>query len=262
MTVKRYLGWVAVILLASKAPAWAHDRKESDDPLRDAAAALESRNYEQAIAKYTQGIAQIYCARGCAYAAKGDCDKAVADFTEAIRLEPQDAMAYYCRGNVYEKKGDHEKAIVDYTQAIRLDPQFIGAYVNRANAYESVGEYQKAVADHKQAIRIDPESWIPYHNLGWLLATCPKDEVRDGKKALELAKKACELDGWKDPWRLDTLAAAYAETGDFKEATKWVKEAVELGKDLPKERVEELRERLKLYQDGKPYRQKAPAGQR
>lgn len=257
--------WAALILLAPSL-ALAQERKESDDPIREAADALEGGKYDQAIAKFTEGIARAYRARGIAHAAKGDLDKALADYNESIRLNAEDPIAYYNRGNVYKEKGSTEKAIADYSEAIRLDRQFMMAYGNRANVYKNIGNYDKAVADYNQAIRIDPGTWINYDNLAWLLATCPKKDVRSGKKAVELARKACDLDSWKNAWRLDTLAAAYAEAGDFKEAVKWAKEAVNFGTDYPKKKLEEIQTRLKLYEAGKPYREtpravNPPAGQ-
>ena len=59
---------------------------------------------------------------GAAYGNKGEYDRAISDFTEAIRLDPKLASAYYNRGIAYENKGEHDKAIADYTEAIRLEP--------------------------------------------------------------------------------------------------------------------------------------------
>ena len=121
---------------------------------------------------------------------KGDYDKAIADYTEAIRLNPKLAEAYYSRGFAYGKKGDYDKAIADYTEAIRLDPKYAEAYYNRGVAYATratttrrlpttprpsgwtrnmprriatgalptgEGRYDKAIADYTEAIRLNPE---------------------------------------------------------------------------------------------------------
>jgi TPR repeat protein len=89
--------------------------------------------------------------------------------------------------------------------------------------------------------------------LAWILATCPKDDLRDGKKALEYAMKACELNEWKIAFDLSTLAATHAECGDFKAAVKWQKKAIELGFE-DQEDAEKARKELKLYEEGKPFR--------
>jgi tetratricopeptide (TPR) repeat protein len=83
------------------------------------------------------------------------------------------------------------------------------------------------------------------------LATSPNAKRRDGKTAIEFATKACELTSWKDPAYLDTLSAAYAESGDFDAAVKWQTKAIEL---LTNEGEKDAyRTRLKLYQERKPY---------
>jgi len=88
-----------------------------------------------------------------------------------------------------------------------------------------------------------------------LQATFPDAEFRDGAKAVENATKACELTTWKNAWFVNTLAAAYAEAGDFNSAVKWQKKAIDL---LDKASCSgypvDFEARLKLYQSGKPYR--------
>jgi tetratricopeptide (TPR) repeat protein len=129
-------------------------------------------------------------------------------------------------------------------------------YFNRANIYLAQKEYDKAIADYTEAIRLDPNDARPYERLAWVLATTPRNELRKGKKAVEYATKACELTEWKNPDYLATLSAAYAELGDFKEAIKWQAEVCEYP-ELEKNKGEEFRHRLKMFQEGKPYREKS-----
>ena len=91
-------------------------------------------------------------------------------------------------------------------------------------------------------------------DLAWLYATCPDGKYRDGKKAVALASKACEMTDWKGGCSLAALAAAYAESGNFEKAVKYQKQALE-DKTSSEELVESRRERLKLYEQKHPYRQ-------
>jgi tetratricopeptide (TPR) repeat protein len=99
---------------------------------------------------------------------KDEHDKAIADYTEAIRLDPKNALAYYHRGVAYGNKGEHDKAIADCTEAIRLTPDYsIGsaimkgfAYRMRTSAYVSKAQYDKAFADYCEAVRDEHIFWI------------------------------------------------------------------------------------------------------
>ncbi len=97
-------------------------------------------------------------------------------------------------------------------------------------------------------MRILTTHWVGYRR------PVPEERLRDGKKAIELATRACELSEWKEAYKLGTLAAAYAEVGEFDKAIEWQEKANRLFTDAEDKKKGE--ERLKLYKDKKPYRDK------
>ena len=117
----------------------------------------------------------------------------------------------YQRGTAALDRKDYDTAIAEFTESIRLDREASGAYQNRGLAYHHKKEYATAGADYTEAMRLDPNDSDAHSNLAWLLATCPKAEFRDGKRAVELATRACKLSDWKDANHMENLAAAYAE---------------------------------------------------
>jgi tetratricopeptide (TPR) repeat protein len=141
-----------------------------------AIAAFGRKEYDKAIADYTQAIridpkfATAYSNRASAYGMKGDYDKAIADYTKAIELNPDIRDIYYNRGNAYFDKGDNDKAMADYNQAIRINPNLAPnlalAYVNRGLAYEAKGDHDRAIAIYNQAMQLHPNTAEAYGNRG------------------------------------------------------------------------------------------------
>jgi tetratricopeptide (TPR) repeat protein len=110
--------------------------------------------------------AKLFNNRACAYIAYGEYDKAIADWSEAIRLEPKNVSFLGSRGGVYaKKKGDYAKAIADYTEIIRLAPASSNAFKKRGDAYQALGQYDKAAADHEEAAMLEQEFKKKYPDL-------------------------------------------------------------------------------------------------
>lgn len=215
-------------------------------------------DYEQAIADYTEAIrlnpkyASAFYNRGNSWRARRDNDRAIADYTEAIRLNPKYAAAYNNRGNGWHDKRDYDRAIADYTEAIRLNAGYASAYYNRGNSWSEKRDYERAIADYNEAIRLNPGHINAHGGLAWLLATSAAPGVRNARRAVELAQKAVELSNSKDADKLDTLAAALAAAGNFKEAVRRQEQALAFP-EFERTHGKGASRRLELYRQGKPY---------
>ena len=209
--------------------------------------------------------ADAYCERGQAWCLKGELDKAIADYSRALRLDPNHIKGYNRRASAWSERGEYDKAIADCNQALRLRPDDAEGYHNRGKVRSDKGEYDKAIADFVEAVRLKPNYAEAYKDLAWLQATCPDDRYRRGKEAVTNAKRACQTRGTNPTeWRhfIQTLAAAYAEDGQFDEAVESQKKAIQMAAtsgDAAETAKAELRSMLELYNQGKPYRYREPA---
>jgi len=187
--------------------------------------------------------------RGNSWRAKGDLDRAIADFDAALSVDPRSTAALANRASAKVAKADFEQAIDDANRAIEIDPKLAAAFVIRGNARRGA-QPEAAIADYLHAAEIDPKLASAYNQLAWLLATAEAPAVRDGRRAVESALKACELSEWKNAVFIDTLAAANARAGDFDNAVKWQKKAME---DPKRASDDKAAQRLHLYEEGKAW---------
>jgi serine/threonine-protein kinase len=175
----------------------------------------------------------------------------------AIGINPNDDWAYCYRGLALLHKPDLPGAVAAFERAIDLDPGRFQANHGLGQALQQQGRYAEAEQAYLGAIKALP-GWPPAcDSLARLLATCPDDKTRDGKRAVEYATMACELTGWKDPACLDTLAAACAEAGQFEEAVRHQTRALE-DPALKDDFRRVARQRLELYRQMKPFHDQGP----
>ena len=213
---------------------------------------------------------------------------AIAHYEKALRIQPDYTMAHYNLAETLEQVGRVSEAIEHYQQALRISPGFAEAHYNLATALLAMGNGQEAakhlerfvelnpdsaqaqyclaeasnqtgrsreaIGHYEQALQLQPGFADAYNNLAWLLATHTPAEGGDAVRAVGLAQRACELTGDRRAGYLDTLAAAYAAAGQFREAVATAQEAVELARAAGRPKLAgEVEARLELYRSGRAY---------
>lgn len=188
--------------------------------------------------------------RGWVLYKQGKYAEAMFDLNRAITYAPRLPLAYNNRAVCFVELGEFEKAVKDYTESLELSGENPLVYANRGVAYEGLGDFAKAKKDYQQAEEIGGSVSEIANTVAWFYATCPSDNYRDGEKAIEMVTKACEAADWEDASFIDTLAAAYAEQGEFEAAVKYANQAVEL---VDGDKQGEYKKRLELFEAEKPY---------
>jgi tetratricopeptide (TPR) repeat protein len=181
-------------------------------------------------------------------------EQAVEDYTQAVRFKPNDMLAHRGRAHAYYQLGKLPQALEDFGRVVEIAPQDAVAWVDRADLSAELGRWESAASDYQQALKIDKQLGRAYLGAAWLMATCPDQRFRNPQFSVKAAEKAVELDGAKDHHYLDTLAAAYASAGMFREAKAAAEQALELAPASLKKAVQN---RLALYEQQQPYHQPA-----
>ena len=193
--------------------------------------------------------------RGLIAAERNDYAAAIRDFRKLVSRDGDDPLLIGQLGMLYLAAKQPREAIRRFTRALELDEKQFLSRRGRSDAEISIGDHKAALEDLEKALALDEDNDGVLNNLAWLLATSPDDSIRDGKRAIELATKACEKTEWKQAHIISTLAAGYAETGDFEKAREFSRKAVETG-DPSAEVKEQLASELASYEKEKPWRER------
>jgi tetratricopeptide (TPR) repeat protein len=214
---------------------------KTNEALADFSRALQiNRNY-----------ANTWFNRAELLADRGEFVRAATDYGEAIRLSPKETEFYVGRGRAFARIGRVREAMQDFTAAIRLDPENAQALVSRAEVYLASRDWGRAAADYRDAIQLDEKLGSAYQGAAWIMATCPDERYRNEELALSAAQKALELDGDKDPRYIETLAAAYANAGQYDSAVVILQGHLD---KMPDQFVPGAQARIQLYKSERPYR--------
>lgn len=211
-------------LLAVTALAWSGTQSDYDDCISgDPARSIPGcTRLIDDTRETTKNRTIAYSNRCLAYYNKGDDNRAFADCTEAIKLDPKYPVAYFHRGLTYQRKGDFDHAIADYSESIRLDPKAPAVHNNRGNAYHAKGEDDLAIADFGEAIRLYPQYAGAYYNRGVVYQANDKLDpaIADYGEAIRLDPKYVAA--------FNNRGTAYQAKGNFERAIADQTEAIKL----------------------------------
>ncbi|MFA7256568.1 MAG: tetratricopeptide repeat protein, partial [Kiritimatiellales bacterium] len=171
---------------------------------------------------------------------------------KALKLKPDFTDAHYNLGFALDEQGKQNEAAVHYEQASDILPDKVLIYSERGDRFAEQKNFAMAVRQYEQVLRISPDFIAVKNNLAWILATCPDASLRNGTRAVNLALSIPQPSGKENIHILDTLAAAYAEAGQYEKAVITARRALDAAAGEGAAAAD-IRARLRLYEAGIPY---------
>jgi tetratricopeptide (TPR) repeat protein len=189
---------------------------------------------------------------------KRQIDEAIVHYEKAVAIRPDYFLARYGLGHSLLEKGMLDAAIEHSRAALLIQPNNADCHTVLAIALDEKGQSAEAVKHYEKALEISPQSVSALNNLAWLLATDSNASLRNGARAIQLARQASQLSGGTNALVLRTLAAAYAEAGQFGKAIESARTAMQLRRSQGDDSLApELQQQIALYELGLPYRETA-----
>ena len=183
---------------------------------------------------------------------------AIAYYEKLIQQNPDDAKSRLKLAPLYRAVGQASSAADQYRAVAALEPRDVADHVQIATALMQLGRIPETIEHYKEALRREPEHIMAANSLAWIYATHPDAQIRDGKQALFLATQACKMTENDQPVLLVTLAAAFAEVGQFDPAIETAQSAMEIAKRADKLALaRELEGYLRLFRHDTPIREPA-----
>ena len=231
------------------------DRDELDKAISHFESAAQIRS-GKTDPHYSVGSAFVQMNLADALARKGQSDQALVHYEQAIKLQPNYADAYYNRGNVLLTMGRIEEATQDLERALQIQPDHADAHTCLGNALLRQGSINDAIAQYETAAALAPNDAHSRNNIAWLLATSSDTSIRNGTRAIDFAEQAVALSGGRNAQFRRTLAAAYAESGQFAQAVSIAQQAIAIANLQGNSRLAStLKQDVTLYREQLPLRQ-------
>ncbi len=216
---------------------------------------------EEAIAEFRRAVSlEPGCAAarsnlGTALARTGVREEAAAELSKALEIDPRYAPAHHHLGQIMLARGNPDEAIAAWRRALEITPDYPEASDSLATALCDRGQVAEALNQWRKGIELRPDDGPLLRHLAWVLATCRDGRFRNGGEALSLARRALRLSGGKDAAVLETLAAAYAETGRFSDASATARRALEIAvRQKDDALISSIRSGIALYEALTPLR--------
>jgi len=192
---------------------------------------------------------------GIVYLQQGKLEEAVSLLQAAVDLRPDNSPAHENLAKAFLQKGNVADALVHYGKLLELQPDNIEAHNIVGTVLIQQGRTREAVEEWQKVLAIQPDNGNAMSNLAWVLATSPDDSLRDGPKAVQLAQGALRLSDGRIPIIFRTLAAAYAESGDFQKAIETARRGLKLADSQGNSSlIADLQGNIALYQEQRPLR--------
>lgn len=194
-------------------------------------------------------------------AESGKVNEALALIDQVIASDPNNWRSYFLKSAVLvlAKRGDEALKQIDTSinlaRRSNVSPGLLAElYESKARSCVDYGRYGEAKKSYEEAVRLEPTNPSTLNDLAWVLATAKDNHVRDGRRAIAIATRACALSGWQNAFSIDTLAAACASAGNFPDAIKYQQLAISrLTQDDRKSQLLGMEQRLQQYSTGQPF---------
>ncbi len=224
--------------------------------LFEAGQLAEAEHYFRLIIEKDPQDATAHVDLGVTLARQGDVAGGMAAIRRSLKLDSELVDGHYNLAYLLQGEGNSEEAVRHFSHVTRTKPDHYSAHFYLAVIREKLGQTRMAIDSYRRTLAINPDQPVALNNLAWLLATHPDATIRNGGEAVRYAQTLAALTQESDANVLNTLASAYAESGQFEPAVETTRKALRLlrSQSAGEEVLQRTEDRLEQYQQQRPLR--------